>query len=67
MRLGEIFFSQLNEFEHHEIFAGAQNVWDPLKDIDQTLADILGKYSANNTDCDLPPGIGSKSPTTLME
>jgi NDP-sugar pyrophosphorylase family protein len=59
MRLVENFFSQLNGFEHHEIFAGVQNVWDPLKDIDQTLAGILGKYSANNTGSDLPPGIVS--------
>ena len=57
MKLSENFFSQLSEFEHHEIFQAAQNIWDPLKDIDQTLAAILEKYSENSTDCALPSGI----------
>lgn len=44
----DLFFDHLEDFEHKRIFDDIQYVWDPLKNLGETITDILSVLELNN-------------------
>ncbi|SVD07726.1 uncharacterized protein METZ01_LOCUS360580, partial [marine metagenome] len=47
-KISDIYFPQINNFEHKDIFNNIEQVWDPIKNINIFINKILEEETTGN-------------------